>query len=264
MKQRIMKNRIAGILIFIICISKLVAGIKIKGLNGTEVEFSALFDARPTGLVVLASPDASAITIPWGKIDLKELKDSQPEIFKAYEQAIATQKDQPLGMGLAESMLSLGQLPDALKQAVRDPYNWPYEYYSYQTIYVDGQGKMVTRVYVNKYPNYPYGYISPYSPYIILKRMRDVQDDRTKKELFAQFKNGGYGTYGFNSMMERIDYVLTKIPPERMFPRKADEKILIQSVMQFKKTIEKMMTEDALTADAQSVIKNFLGKIGID
>lgn len=258
-----MIKKITAISLFLLVSLDAFSGIKIKGSNGNEVEFVALFDARPAGLVALTNPDATAITIPWSKIDLQALKATQPEINKAYEKAVATQKDQPLGMGLADSMLSLSQLPDALKQALKDPYNWPYINYSYQTIYTDSDGKTTTRTYTHSYrPGY--GYISSNAPFVLLKQMRDVQDDKDKKRLFYSFKNGGYGSYGLNSMIERIDYVLNKIPPEKMFPRQAKEVTLIQATIKFKKTIEDMMTADTLTADHQSVIRSYFSQVGID
>lgn len=241
-----------------------VTGFKIKGANGVEAEFVALFDARPEGLVALVSPESSAITVPWSKIDIQALKNIHPEISKAYEKAVATQKDQPLGMGLAEGMLSLSQLPEALKQAVKDPYDWPYYNYSYQTIYTDSDGKSTTRTYVNKTTRYPYGYISPSGPYVILKKLRDVRDDKQKKELFFVFKNGGMGSYGLNSMIERFDYVMSKIPPEKMFPRKSNEIMLIQAAIGFRKVIQEMQLADFLTVDHQGDIKVFFEKIGID
>lgn len=241
-----------------------VTGIKIKGANGVEAEFAALFDARPDGLIALVSPESSAITVPWSKIDIQALKNIHPEISKAYEKAVATQKEQPLGMGLAEGMLSLSQLPEALKQAVKDPYDWPYSNYSYQTIYTDSDGKSTTRTYVNKTTRYPYGYISPSGPYVILKKLRDVRDDKQKKELFSVFKNGGMGSYGLNSMIERFDYVMSKIPPVKMFPRQSKEIMLIQAAIGFRKVIQEMQLADSLTADHQGDIKVFFAKIGID
>jgi hypothetical protein len=259
----IVMNKTISVLIFLLPTLSAVAGIKIKGASGSEVEFAALFDARASGLLALATPDSTAITIPWSKIDLPALKESQPEVYKAYEKAIATQKDQPLGMGLADSMLSLSQLPDALKQAVKDPYNWPYSNYSYQTIYTDSAGKSTTRTYTNV-TRYPVGYVTTNTPYIILKQMRDMQDDKQKKILFYRFTNGGYGSYGCNAMIERIDYVLGKIPPEKMFTRQAKEQMLILSAIEFKKTIEAMQSAENLTVDHQSKIKSFFTKIGID
>ncbi len=97
--------------VFLLSALSALAGIKIKGANGTEIEFVALFDAKPAGLVALDSSDSSAVTIPWAKIDLTALKTAQPEINKAYEKAVATQKDQPLGMGIANGMLSLSHGP---------------------------------------------------------------------------------------------------------------------------------------------------------
>jgi hypothetical protein len=241
-----------------------VTGIKIKGVNGIEAEFVALFDARPDGLMALVSPESVAITIPWAKIDIQHLKNLHPEVFKGYEKAIATQKDQPLGMGLAEGMMSLSQLPEALKQAVKDPYYWPYWNYSYQTVYTDSDGKTTTRTYVNTTTRYPYGYISPSGPYVILKKLRDVRDDRQKKELFASFKNGGMGSYGLDSMIERFDYVMSKIPPEKMFPRASKEVMLIQAAVEFRKVIQQMQLADFLTVDHQVSIKVFFGKIGVD
>lgn len=259
-----MKKTTISILCLLLPALNAIAGIKIKGANGSEVEFTALFDARPAGLLALISPDSSAITIPWSKIDLLALKESQSEIFKSYETAIATQKDQPLGMGLASSMLSLSQLPDALKQAVKDPYNWPYSNYSYQTVYTDSSGKSVTRTYTNVATRYPNGYMPSNTPYIILKQLKNIQDDKQKKILFSSFKSSGYSAYGLNSMIERIDFVLGKIPPEKMFPRQPKEKILILSAIEFKKTIEAMQTADTLTADHQGDIKDFFSKIGIE
>jgi hypothetical protein len=241
-----------------------VTGIKIKGANGVDAEFVALFDARPEGLVVLVSPDSVALTIPWSRIDMQNLKNIHPEVSKAYDKAVATQKDQPLGMGIAEGMLSLSQLPEALKQAVKDPYDWPFLNYSYQTVYTDSDGKSTTRTYVSTATRYPYGYFSPNGPYVILKKLRDVRDDKQKKELFAIFKSDGFGSYGLNSMIERFDYVMSKIPPEKMFPRQPKELMLIQAAIAFRKVIQEMQLSDFLSLDHQRDIRVFFGNIGID
>lgn len=238
-------------------------GVKITGANGTEVEFVALFDAKPSGMVVLLTPESSAITVPWEKFDLAKLKSDQPEIYKAYEKALATQKDQPLGMGLAADMLSLGQLADALKQAVKDPYNWPYSNYSYQTIYVNADGKTITRTYTTT-TRYPVGYISSNTPYVMLRRMRDASEDKIKKELIQRFRNGGYGSYGINTMLERISFTIGKIPPEKMFPRDPKSIRLVQESTRFSKIVENMLTAETLTNDHQSAIKSYFSLIGIE
>jgi hypothetical protein len=195
---------------------------------------------------------------------MQNLKNIHPEVSKAYEKAVATQKDQPLGMGIAEGMLSLSQLPEALKQAVKDPYDWPFLNYSYQTVYTDSDGKSTTRTYVNTTTRYNFGYISPNGPYVILKKLRDARDDKQKKELFSVFKNDGFGSYGLNSMIERFDYVMSKIPPEKMFPRQAKELMLIQAAIAFRKVIQEMQLSDYLSVDHQRDISVFFGKIGID
>ena len=258
-----LKSIVVALCLFPATVLTVFGGIKIKGANGTEVEFSALFDAKPTGMVALLSPDASAITMPWAKIDLEDLKTSQPEIYKAYEKALATQKDQPLGMGLAAEMLSLGQLADALKQAVKDPYYWPYLNYSYQTIYVDSDGKTTTRTYTTT-SRYPIGYVYTNTPYVLLKRMRDAADDKSKKMLFSMFQNGGYGSYGINTMLERIDYTIGKIPPAKMFPRDSKTLLLVQESLRFRKTVEAMLTADTLSNEHQSTIKSYFNLIGIE
>ncbi|MBC8127120.1 MAG: hypothetical protein H8M99_08265 [Gloeobacteraceae cyanobacterium ES-bin-144] len=238
-------------------------GVKIKGSNGTEVEFSAIFDAKPAGMVALLSPESSAITVPWTKIDLETLKTGQPEIYKAYEKALATQKDQPLGMGLASEMLSLGQLPEALKQAVKDPYYWPYSNYSYQTVYIDSSGKTSTRSYTTS-TRYPPGYISSNTPFVILKRIRDTSEDKAKKELLYRFQNGGYGSYGVNTMLERLEYTVGRIPTAKMFPRDAQTIRLVQESTKFRKMVEGMLTADTITSDHQSAIKSYFSLIGIE
>jgi hypothetical protein len=239
------------------------AGVKIKGVNGAEVEFTALFDAKPEGLVSLLSPDSSAITVPWTKIDLEDLKSKQPEIYKAYEKSIATQQPQPLGMGLASEMLSLGQLPQALKQAVKDPYYWPYANYSYQTVYTDSNGKTVTRNYIAT-TRYPPGYVPSNAPFVILKRLRDATDDKTKKDLLNRFKNEGYGSYGINTMLERIEYTVDRIPPAKMFPRDSQTIRLVQDSVKFRKTIDDMLTAETLTTDHQATIRSYFRIIGIE
>jgi len=229
-------------LLFIIQVINACAGIKIKGSNGVEIDFVAVFDARPSGLVVLQNPDSSAITIPWSKIDMNALKDMQPEINEAYLRAVATQNDMPLGLGLAKDMLSLSQLSEALKQAVKDPYYWPY-------------GKPV-----NYAKRRPQGNTS----FTLLKRMRNVQADQEKKIIFNDFKDGGYASYGIAMMIERIDYVLANIPPEKMFPRQPKDLILIHESIRFKKTITEMLGGDTLSSDNQATIRSFFQKLGIE
>ena len=245
-----------------LCSLAVIGGTKIMGSNGTEAEFAALFDAKPSGLVALLNPDSSAITIPWSKIDLAALKQSQPQVYQAYEKAVAMDKDQPLGMGLAEGMLSLGQLSDALKQAVKDPNNWPYYTYYYGVTYTttttESGGRRVTRTY------YPAGYVSSGGPFVILKRIRDAKDDKVKRELLWSFKNGGYGSYGVNTMLERIESTLGRIPPERMFPREPQQLRMIKESAKFKTVIEDLLSAEAVTAEHQSTIKSYFALIGIE
>jgi hypothetical protein len=258
-----MKRRLTLFLALLVAALPLHAGIKIKGSNGNEVEFSALFDAKPDGLIALLNPDSTAMTVPWAKIDLDTLKTSQPEVYKAYEKAVATNKPQPLGMGIASEMLSLSQLPPALKQAVKDPYDWVYWGYSYQTVITESDGQTVTRVYRTEPVRYPAGYISSNTPFVLLKRLRDVKDDKSRKELLANFRYS-YGYYGVNTMLERIDYTINKLPSAKVFPRDTQTTRLIFEADRFRKTVEQLQTAESFTQEHQSVIKTFFTLLDID
>ncbi len=253
-----------GLPALVVFANSLDARITIRGSNGVEVEFVALFDAKPEGLVALVTPDGSAITIPWARIDLDALKANRLEIHRAYERAVATQKDQPIGMGLAENMLSLGQLQGALRQAVKDPYNWNYYGYSYQTITTDSAGNTIVRTYTRRDTRYPPGYVSAHSPFIVLKRLRDATDDSSKKTLMERFKMNANNSYGINTVIERINYTLSRLPPERMFPRQPKERRMVQDSIAFCKVIEEMLSAPTLTRQHQDVIKSYFSLIELD
>lgn len=240
------------------------AGVLIRGANGTDVDFVAIFDAKPVGLVALVKPDGTVITVPWDKIDLLHLKAAHPQIHGAYEKALATQTDQPLGLGLAEDMLSLSQLPNAIRQAVKDPYTWPYSNYSYETTYTDSTGRSVTRTQTTRYTQTPTVYSSATTPFIVLRRLKDAQDDSQKKELTFMLKGGGYGTYGINTMLERLDYAVSKLPPAKMFPRDGKTSTLVMETTIFRRKMEEMIAADTLSYDHQAAIKRFFTAINLD
>jgi hypothetical protein len=242
-----------------------VANVTINGANGNQVVFTAVFDATPSGLIALLKPDDSAITVPWNKIDLEHLKKHQPSIFRAYEKALATEIPQPLGLGLASEMLSLPQLPEALKQAIKDPYYWPYYSYSLETVVTNPDGTTTTHKRTTRTtPVYHSSYVVGNKPFIILKRLRDAEDDKSKKLHFLNFKDGAYYSYGVNTMVERIDYTLSRLPPAKMFPRDPQTIRLVQESIKFRKTIEELQTAETFTADHQNTIKSYFTLLGIE
>jgi hypothetical protein len=161
-------------------------------------------------------------------------------------------------------MLSLSQLDDALIQAIKDPNDWPYSAYSYETTYTDSSGKTVTRSQTTtRYINQPAGY-SNNSPFILLRRIRDAKEDVQKKELLAMIKGSGYSTNGVNTMQERIKSVLTKIPPAKMFPRDGRASTLITEAGIFARKIDELMVANTVSFDHQSAIKRFFDILKIE
>lgn len=239
----------------------------IKGANGTEIDFVAIFDATPKGLMALTTPDATAMNIPWERIDLEHLKANQAVVFGAYQKAIATQKIQPIGLGLAESMISLSQLKDAMKQAVKDPYYWQYGYgygygYTYTTTTTGPDGQTSTRNYTTSTTvRYPNGYIPSNTPFLILKRLRDAKDDKEKREILQRLQSRGYG---IEMMLEKMDSVLEKIPPEKMFKREAQDITLIKETERFKSKIRDLLEAQSVSADDQSFINGYLKLLGVN
>jgi hypothetical protein len=260
MKSKIKK--ILTIAFFLIVPVFAVAGTKIKGANGQEVEFAAIFDASTYGLVVLISPESTAITIPWAKIDLIDLKAKNLNVFSAYEKALATQKNQPIGLGLAQSMISLSQIKDAMKQAVKEPNYWPYgSGYTYTTTTTGPDGQSTTRNYSTTITRNPNVYISTNTPYLILKRIRDAKGDKEKVEILQKFKSRGYG---IEIMLERMDSVVDKLPPEKMFKRESQDITLIRETERFKLKIRDMLEASTLSIDDQSFIGSYLRLLGIN
>lgn len=243
----------------------ITTGTVIKGTNGTEIDFVAIFDATPKGLLALTKPDATAMNIPWERIDLDHLKTTQAVIFSAYQKTLATQKVQPIGLGLAESLISLSQLKDAMKQAVKDPYYWPYGYgygygYAYTTTTTGPDGQTTTRNHTTTV-RYPNGYVSSNTPFLILKRMRDAKDDKEKREILQRLQSRGYG---IEMMLEKMDSVLDKIPPEKMFKREAQDITLIKETERFKSKIRDLLEAQALSSDDQSFIGGYLKLLGVN
>jgi hypothetical protein len=251
---------------FFLLVSSLAvsAGIFIRGANGVEVEFAAVFDAKPVGLVALLKPDGVVMTVGWDKIDLESLKAENPRIHEAYEKALATESEQPLGLGLAQDMLSLSQLDEAITQAVKDPYDWPYSSYSYETTYTDASGKTVTRTQTTTRHINHSGSYSNYAPYVLLRRIRDAKEDSQKKELLLMLKGSGYSSYGVNTMQERIKSALSKIPSAKMFPRDGRTATLISEAGLFTRKIEDLLTADTISFEHQAVIKRFFDLLKID
>lgn len=237
----------------------------IKGSNGTEIDFVAIFDATPKGLLALTTPESTAMNIPWERIDLDHLKANQAVVFGAYQKAIATQKVQPIGLGLAEGLISLSQLKDAMKQAVKDPYYWPYGYgygYTYTTTTTGPDGQTSTRNYTTTTTvRYPNGYIPSNTPFLILKRLRDAKDDREKRETLQRLQSRGYG---IEMMLEKMDSVLDKIPPEKMFKREAQDITLIKETDRFKSKIRDLLEAQSISIDDQSFIGNYLKLLGVN
>ena len=250
---------------FLIASASVTTGTIIKGANGTEIDFVAIFDATPKGLLALTAPDATAMNIPWERIDLDHLKTNQAVVFAAYQKALATQKVQPIGLGLAESLISLSQLKDAMKQAVKDPYYWPYGYgygYTYTTTTTGPNGQTSTRNYTTSTTvRYPNGYVASNTPFLILKRLRDAKDDKEKREILQRFQSRGYG---IEMMLEKMDSVLDKIPPEKMFKREAQDITLIKETERFKSKIRDLMEAQSLSSDDQSFINGYLKLLGVN
>lgn len=256
------RNLARHVLAVAICVSStsMSAGAPtiLKGQNGQEAEFVAVFDATPEVLIVLATPEATAIRVPWQKIDLDDLKTRNGPIFAAYQKAVATGKTQPLGLGLAENMLSLSQLPAALKQAVSNPSEWPFEYYSpyvytYRTTTTNAAGEVSVQTRTVAYKttaNYPY----TSRVYLTLKKLRDSKDDKEKKEILDTLKS--YST-GLDLMMERIDWAMERIPPEKMFKREASHLALIRAAGRFKEKIRALQSATIITFEDQAVVKEF-------
>lgn len=240
---------------------QLNAGTKIKGVTGQEVEFSAIFDASTEGLVVLVAPDSTAITVAWSKIDMIDLKIKQPNIYSAYEKALATQKIQPIGLGLAESLISLSQLKDAMKQAIKDPNYWPYGNYgySYSTTTTGPDGQTSTRNYSTTVVTRRSGYISTNTPYIVLKQIRDAKSDAQKKELLQKIRG-----YGLEVMIERMDSVLEKIPPPKMFKRSSSDSAIVGETIKFKSKMRDLLEASSISPDDQSFISSYFRLLEIN
>ena len=201
-----LRHLLGGLFCLAVAPGLALAGITITGSTGTSVDFAAIFEAAPQGLVVLRTPDSAAITVPWTKIDLVKLKADNPQIADAYELAVAKQVAQPLGLGLAEKILSLSQVRAALVQALKDPYTWPWSYNS-TTTFVDSNGRTSTRSSTSTVvSNYPRGYQSSNGPFVALRKLVEAVDDKSKKAALQRFNSQGYYyTWGIDAMLEDID-----------------------------------------------------------
>lgn len=244
-------------LITLLCGLIVTSGVRadttITGASGLEATFAAVFEATPKGLLVLRNPEDAAMEIPWDKIDLNKLKAANAQIYSAYELAVAKQANQPLELGLASSILTLSQVKEAVIQALKDPYVWPWNYSS-GTLIVGGRRSIAII--------HPADFAI--SPIVALRRLVDAVDDRSKQAALEQFKlQSYYNSCGIEAMLGRLDDVMSRLPTERMFPRQPRDNILIQNLDQFRKRIRAINQALVLSGDDQRAITEFLKQLGL-
>ena len=188
-----------------------------------------------------------------GKIDLADLKLNHPVIHKAYRRAVVTGKSQPLGLGLANGLLSPTQLREAIKQALKNPF------------YIDSEGTSYNRAAKVPGDDSPEPSWRPLrrddnlTPLIVLKSIRDVTNDRDKKNVLRRFQEKGNG---IEAMLDRVDGILGQVPKEKVFVYDAAHVILLRETARFKQKIRALLEAKNLSVDDQIFIARYLELIG--
>lgn len=91
------------------------APVRLTGSNGREVEFAGIWEARPEGLVVLATAEDQPVTVAWEKLDLERLKTTQPALEAARQRARFLRSPQPVNLGLFAGLLTPAQAGTELR-----------------------------------------------------------------------------------------------------------------------------------------------------
>ena len=90
--------------------------VRLVGANGREVDFAGVWEARPEGLVVVATAEAPLTLVPWEKFDLTRLKADQPGIDAARRRAVFLRSPQAVNLGLFSGLLTPGQAGGELRR----------------------------------------------------------------------------------------------------------------------------------------------------
>jgi hypothetical protein len=253
-----------------VCPAPLAAGEKITGSNGVEIEFVAIFEATPKGMVALADPKGAGMVVPWEKIDLDKLKANQPVLYDAYVTAAATDKSQHIGYGLAEKILTPDQARAAIRQALTDPngyWGWGYSYQSLRTtasssersISVSGNGTPESPLVINSRGRSTTrntgGVALTKAPNQVFQNLVSATSDQNIRDAFYRLK----ASKGLmEAMLARLDFVFERLCPERIFPRSGADKNLYQETEKLRKNVRAWIDADNFSADNQRFLRDYL------
>ena len=241
----------------------LVAGEKITGTNGVEIEFAAIFEVTPKGLVALADPKGAGMEIPWEKIDLEKLKANQPALHEAYQLASVTDKPQHIGYGLAEKILTPSQARAAIRQALTDPngyWGWGYSYQSLRVteLSVRGQGAPNSPLVITARSTRGVTYTN--APSQVLQNLVSATSDQNLKEAFLRLK----ASKGLmEAMLTKLDFVLGRLCPERIFPRTAADTALYADTEKLRKNVRVWLDAENFSADGQKFLRDYLRQVDL-
>jgi hypothetical protein len=90
--------------------------VRLAGANGREADFAGVWEARPEGLVVVTTADASPSLVPWDRFDLERLKIDQPSLDAARQRAVFLRSPQPVNLGLFAGLLTPAQAGAELRR----------------------------------------------------------------------------------------------------------------------------------------------------
>ncbi|GHB94991.1 hypothetical protein [Cerasicoccus arenae] len=102
-----------------------VSAVEIKGANGRSVDFAGILKASEAGLTVKVTSDSTPMLVAWEKIDLDDLKTSQPDIYRAYTQSSLGQKEVILKLGIYENYQTYDETIASLRKDLETEFHVP-------------------------------------------------------------------------------------------------------------------------------------------
>jgi hypothetical protein len=248
----ILKRGVVAALIWS-CATLGMQAVPIQGINGTVIDFTGVFDAKPEGLVAVTTAESTAMTVPWDRIDLEHLKENQPDIHAAYERAKSTGRMQPLGMGIAENMLSLELLESAIKYTLTQRARWPYTGYAL-VVKKAGVGDARVLTYDDALEQNLLVRGATSATYTLMIELRDVTFDADKASAHNALIRSRKQVI---DSIRQLDYILAQVPPATMVKRTPRQSQVIFATQSFMKAIDAAMTKKDFQPSLQSEIKTY-------
>lgn len=254
----ILKRGVVAALIWS-CATLGLQAVPIQGVNGTVIDFAGVFDAKAEGLVAVTTPEATAMTVPWDRIDLEHLKTNQPEIHAAYERAKSTGKMQPLGLGIAANMLSLELLESAIKYTLTQRARWPYTGYALKAKTQPGM-ESAGLTYDDALEQNLLVRGATSSTYALMIELRDATFDADKTSAHDALVRSRKQVI---DSVRQLNYIISQVPPPNMVKRTPRQTQIVFATQSFMKAIEAAMTKKDFQPALQSEIKNYFSLLNV-